>query len=397
MSVDVNNMTDAEFEEFMRTAEDGPDEVVEVESADDSISEDTTEESVDTEDEDDSSLEQSEEASDDESEQPDADSDEEQIDDENSEDEESDDDTEEESEVDESTDETSDEQPAEVNTEDKPETQTYRVRADGEDFELTVDELVKLAPKAFNYVKKTQEIAPWRKTISALKEANIGHDDVNLMISALQGDKGAIAEVFKKNKLDPLELDTENTSYVPKEFGKSETELDLQEVLNGISKDPEYTKTQSVLSSEWDDASWNTLVESVKDPSKRLRNGQTYIEGLHTDIKTGMYDKVAPVMKKLKMFDGAQKSDFDYYIEASKVVMQELSKPQQENKLVDEDKIKTVKRQTEQRQAVKSNSKKRKAATLVKSSAGKKDVIDYLDDMNDADFEKEMQKILNSK
>ena len=129
----------------------------------------------------------------------------------------------------------------------EPKIAKYKVKANGTELELTNDELLQLAPKALNYTQKMQEIAPWRKSISALKDNGMTHDDVNLMIDIMKGDKDAIAEIVKRHKIDTLDLDVEESKYRPRDYGKDEHELALEDVVNTIKKNPEFKITQYVV------------------------------------------------------------------------------------------------------------------------------------------------------
>lgn len=241
----------------------------------------------------------------------------------------------------------------------------HKVKANGMDFEFTTDELIKLAPKAMDYTKKMQEIAPWRKTISAMKEQGIGEQDVNLMIDVLKGDKNAIAEVLKRTGVDALELDTDGKdAYLPNQYGKDETLQEIEAIVAEISVDPEYVRTEAVVDKQWDSRSRQTMAQN---PSM--------IRGLHADIKSGTYDKVAPMALKLKSLDEGKLSDIEYYIEAGRQYFAQASKTT----------APAAQRQQEQQRDIKEMADKRKAATPSKTGSGKRDVINYLDD-NDEDF-----------
>lgn len=277
--------------------------------------------------------------------------------------------------------EESEEKPAE-----EPEISKYKVKANGSDFEFTVDELVQLAPKAMDYTRKMQEIKPWRTTISALKDNGITHDNVNMMIDAFKGDKDAITELVKQAGLDTLDIDTENVNYSPKEYGRSEIELEIDEVVSTISKDPEYKITQHVVDAQWDDVSRSKLAENPQ-----------MISGLHADIKSGLYDSVSPLMTKLKALDGGRKSDIEYYIEAGgqylaeQKAKEEASRQNEEaekeatNKLLKErEAVDNAKKLEESRKAKQKAAPKRKAAKPTQKSAGRSTVIDYLEDDDEA-------------
>lgn len=268
----------------------------------------------------------------------------------------------------------------------EPKIAKYKVKANGTELELTNDELLQLAPKALNYTQKMQEIAPWRKSISALKDNGMTHDDVNLMIDIMKGDKDAIAEIVKRHKIDTLALDVEESKYRPRDYGKDENELALEDVVNSIKKDPEFKVTQYVVDDAWDVKSRGEL---AKNPSM--------IEGLHVDIKNGTFDKVNPIALKLKALDGARKTDLDYYLEAGSQHYAELRRVQEveanktkllaerdaaKAKVIEDVKVREIK-QTE----VKKASEARKAAAPTKKAAGSGKIIDYLDDISDDNFD----------
>ncbi len=312
-------------------------------------------------------------------------------------DEESDDENEDDEDEDEESDEDPDEDAEDTqeseDEESKPEPveeEVYKYKANGQEFEFTDKEIKeqfgKVFGQAMNYTKKMQALSEGRKTLSALKDNDISHEDVNLMIDVLKGDKDALASVMKRSGVDAMELDTEDVQYAPKEYGRSDQEIAIDDVIDGISGDPEYSVTQHVVDRQWDGNSRKALAENPK-----------MIQGLHNDIKSGVYDKVSPLAMKLKAYDGGQKSDIEYYIEAGskyyadlqsqedrrvaaeQAEAERLAKVEEEQKAIDAVKAETAKRKT-----VKKAANKRKNAAPTKKAAGTKDVIDYLDDSDEA-------------
>lgn len=57
---------------------------------------------------------------------------------------------------------------------------------------------------------------------------NLSHTDVSLMIGCIERDKDAIAEVIRRTGTDALELDTENSKYVPKDYGRDDNALAIK-------------------------------------------------------------------------------------------------------------------------------------------------------------------------
>ena len=279
-------------------------------------------------------------------------------------------------------------QPEPVVEEVKPKVQEehiYKVKANGQEFDFKIDELLKLAPKAMDYTKKTQELAKWRKTISALTEHNVGHDDVNLLIDVLKGDKNALASVMKRTGVDALELDTENVIYTPKEYGKDATELAIQDVINKYEDDADFGITADVIANKLDEKSKS---EFFKDPK--------LIEALHEDVKAGDFKPVFAEMQKLKALDGGSRTDLEYYIAAGKQyhTRNDLAKLAQANaiaqatqktaaeKIAEAAKIAEVKAQTVKREQVKQEAPAKKAAAPTVSKTTNK-VVDYLDDSDE--------------
>lgn len=277
--------------------------------------------------------------------------------------------------------------------------QTYKFRANGKDYEFSSDEIVDQFPKIFgqamDYTKKMQTIKPWRKTIDAIEEAKLSHDDINLMIDVLKGDKGAITEVLKRTGVDTLELDTEgNNPYVAKDYGRDDSALAIKDIVEDISRDVEYATTHNILSKEWDDRSWNTMAQNPE-----------MIRLLHTDVKSGMYATLQPLAEKLKVYDGGKKSDLDYYKEAAQQHFNQVAEQEayeerlaarqaeKEAKEAERARLAEIKAKSEKRTATKQASAKRKAAAPTKAAASR-DVIDYLDDSDEA-FDEWYQRLQN--
>jgi hypothetical protein len=301
---------------------------------------------------------------------------------------------EEETEGEESSEETTNELDAFMNTK-------SIVKANGREFEFTnqekLDAFDKLYPQAMDYTKKTQALKPWRKTIDALETANIKHEDINLMIDVLKGDKDAIAQVLKRTGIDTLDLDLEESVYQPKDYGRDDAALDLKEVVDRIGADKEYEYTHKVLSNEWDETSF-----------AKMTANPDLIYKLHSDVKNGLYDKIQPMAYKAKVLAGphSKMSDLDFYIEAAN--QYNLEQIRINNKAKEEEQIKaqkTLKEEAKKKVAkvkasqakiktTKQAASKRKAAAPAKTNAGAKRITDYLDDSDEA-FEEWYSKMLD--
>lgn len=289
------------------------------------------------------------------------------------------------------------EDPVEDKIDEVQEVQKYKFKANGKEYEITDDEMKSQFPKIFgqamDYTKKTQAMKPWRQTIDAIESAKLSHEDVSLMIDVLRGDKQAIAEVIKRTGTDALDIDTENSKYTPKSYGRDETALAIKDVIDEISADKEYDITHKILSKEWDDKSF---AEFTKDPD--------LIRQLHVDVKSGMYIQVQPIAEKLKVFDRGRKTDLDYYLQAAGELDAEKQRQAAiENQRVQvaakadrQAEIERVKATQQAREKTTEKVDARKAAAPVKAVSGTKKVMDYLDDSDEA-FEEWYKKMDSSR
>lgn len=333
-------------------------------------------------------LEQSDEDSDD-----DASSDEDEEDD-------SEEDSEDEEDVLDGDSDTEDEEP----TEDEEESdeveqpiQRRRYRANGKDYEFSDEEIFQkfgdVFGQAMNYTQKMQQIKPWRKTIDAIEQAGLTGDDLNLAIDVLKGDKDAIATVLKRTGTDALDLDVENTNYVPKDYGRNDTELDIKDIVSEISGDKEYAVTYDVLERQWDTDSRKAFVDNPE-----------LIRQLHIDVKSGMFDTIAPIANKMKVYDGGKQSDLEYYKIAARQYFNDAAQEEarqeaqrtvqtrRDEERAERERIAEVKAKNTQRDATKKASSKRKAAAPTKKSSKAKVSMDFLDD-SDENFDKWYQEL----
>ena len=267
----------------------------------------------------------------------------------------------------------------------------HKFKANGQEFEFTEDEMKKefgkVFAKAMDYTKKTQALAPYKGMIAAIKEQNLSQEDLNLAIDVLKGDKKALAAIIKRTGVDALELDNEQVeNYRPNNYSWDQQAVDLQEVFEDISRDPEYPITYHVVEKQWDNAS-----------KEEFRKNPELIRALHIDVKNGMYDKVSPLAMKMKVLDGGRRSDIDYYIMAGQDYTQSLKaqeaaesqrvqaqlKAEAANK-AEQDRIAKAKAEQAKREQAQNSVEQKKAAALTTSKAGSKNVIDLLEDSDEA-------------
>lgn len=180
----------------------------------------------------------------------------------------------------------------------------------------SVDDVISLMQMGANYTKKMQLIAPMRKTVESLKQAEIEEEDLNFLIDIHKGDKEAIKKLLSKHEVDPMDLDLEETNYVPKNNIVSDEDVEYYSTLDEV-KDS-LPKIQEIISDKWDAKSKEMI---LKDPE--------LMRGLHTEIQLGRFDTVQNRLEMERTFGRFKgKSDVEAYIEiVTKMVNEEANKP----------------------------------------------------------------------
>ncbi|MBD3865186.1 hypothetical protein [Campylobacter fetus] len=244
----------------------------------------------------------------------------------------------------------------------------YTIKANGKEYDMSIDELKQMASKGMDYVKKTTALKPYRTMIAAMQENNISPEDLNMLIDLKKGNKEAISKLIKDNNVDTYDL-PEGDNYKPTEYRKSEESYEINEIIKTISEDSEFSRTSNIYSK---------LDENSKQV---ISSNPTMLSGLHQDVKSGLFDKVLPYAEKRAMIDGFSQPFLKYYIEAgSEYLKNNTPKPNP---------IKS--------QSSPTNKDNKIAAALPSSRADKKSAIDYLDEeINDEDYyawRKKLQRV----
>lgn len=189
----------------------------------------------------------------------------------------------------------------------QPQQQIYEVKAYGQKYNFTVDELKELAPKALHYIKKLQKIAPYRRTISAMEQNGVTEDDINQFIEMKKGNKSAINNFLSKNKIDAYELsllDTqESEKYQPLQYGTDNTKL--METLDEIREHPRSGELEYYLKS------------LDKESIKRIGDNPEVLETLMSNIENGYFDIISPEANKRAFLDGNKKPMIEYYADVA--------------------------------------------------------------------------------
>lgn len=278
-------------------------------------------------------------------------------------------------------------------TEAKAEVGKRKFKANGQEFEFTDEEILEQFETVFgqsmNYTQKMQKIAPYRKMISALEQEGVTQDQLNIALDALKGNKDALQQIIKAHNIEAFDLDSEEEStYQPTPYGKTDGQLDIEEVSAKIGGDKEYPITVDVIDNQWDSKSRSAFASNPE-----------LIVGLHNDIKSGKYDEVAPMAMKMKVLDGSAKSDIEYYMLAGEQVRTQeeaaaTAKADQGKQQTDELNKNTQAKVTDNEDASSAAQRKRSASST-RTRADRQGVVDYLDD-DDEKFDSWYNQLMSS-
>lgn len=161
---------------------------------------------------------------------------------------------------------------------------TAPFKANGREMSINnVDDAIALMQMGANYHKKMAGLKPSLKTLKLLEKNDLlDPGKLNYLIDLHNKNPEAITKLLKDSGIDPLDVDVKTDStYKPTNRSVSDTEVELDEVLDSIKDTPTYSKTLNVMTKEWDDASKNAAA-----------NQPNIISIINGHIADGTYDTV---------------------------------------------------------------------------------------------------------
>ena len=258
--------------------------------------------------------------------------------------------------------------------------QTYKVKANGSELELTIDELIQLAPKALNYTAKLQKLAPYRRAISALEEKGITEEELNQLIEIREGNSIAIRNLLDKNNIPTSSItgveETESKEYKPQEYGEAESDIEWKELISNLQRNPHYETMR-------------LYVNDLDDQSKELlRQNPQAFENLLSDIEAGVFNEsVSLAQKKKLMENGSKQPDILYYISSAQALWDK-------KRAELEKQVKNKSKSVPQPKGNKSNAKLSGDKAL---ASKQKKVAEMMNDIDDEDYQNWLQNVLSSR
>lgn len=161
---------------------------------------------------------------------------------------------------------------------------TAPFKADGKDFEVrSVEDAVRLMQQGVNYSRRMAELKPMKQLNRMLQDNDLNDPNkLSYLIDLSRGNKGAIEKLLKDNKIDTMDLDTENeNSYQANNYAGSDKDNSFRDALETTMANPEGQALVREVHANWDGSSKDRLKE---DPS--------ILGNLVQMRESGIYDQI---------------------------------------------------------------------------------------------------------
>lgn len=165
-----------------------------------------------------------------------------------------------------------------------------------------VAEARRLMSMGLDYARKTRDLKEQRKLIKMLDTNKLlDEDKLSFAIDLMKGDKNAIAQLVQTNGIDVMELE-EGKEYTPSNYAVSDSEVELDDVIESIRSTPTFSDTMNVVTN-WDESS-----------KRELASKPQLLSIMNEHKANGIYDKISTEVQRERMLGGlAGLSDVEAY------------------------------------------------------------------------------------
>jgi len=256
-------------------------------------------------------------------------------------------------------------------------------KANGKDIQVeNVDDAITLMKMGANYNKKMAALKPNLRFVKMLEQNDLlDEGKLTTLIDISKKNPSAIARFVKDNAIDTDEILAEDASenYSPGKYEVNDSEIELDQVLDGIRGNESFSRTIDVVSNQWDAKSKQII---FNDPN--------IITVIDSQIASGVFDKIVNRMETEKMLGKLNGvSDIVAYKQIGEALAAAgLLEPTQKG---NGEQTQTTTTQAEKPVDKARNSKRKAAASTKQAVASKKKTdLDNLNplSMSDDDFEK---------
>lgn len=158
------------------------------------------------------------------------------------------------------------------------------IKANGKEFQAKdAEEVRRLMSMGAGFHKKMESMKPHLRMIRTLQENDLMDEGkLNKLIDLHNHNPGAIAQLLKDSKTDPLSIDLDSElDYTPTAHTVDDAQLEVESVFESIQDSPHYQEVANVIGTEWDEASRSAI---HKDPA--------IVDVINEHMGNGVYEKV---------------------------------------------------------------------------------------------------------
>jgi hypothetical protein len=212
----------------------------------------------------------------------------------------------------------------EINYKEFYERVTKPFKANGREIVVTnPDDLITLAQKGTDYVKKMTELKPLKRINKLLQDNGIAEDDLAYLIDLKAKKPEAIAKLLKDSEVDLYQFDVEQgKDYKPVAPTYNEVNEELTTVLDDLEKNSStFKQTIAVIGQQWDANSRNFIAQNPN-----------LVRVIDAQIANGAFAKIDTIMqyeRAVGRLDGM--TDLEAYVAIEKQLAAKQPTPPQAN------------------------------------------------------------------
>ena len=170
---------------------------------------------------------------------------------------------------------------------------TTPFKANGKEIQINnVDDAIALMQMGANYNKKMAGLKPNLKLLKMLDNNKLLNEEkLSFLIDLEKKDPEAIKKFIKDSGVDPLDINVDTPSeYKPNAYNVSDSEVDLDQILDDIRDTPSYSETIDVISNKWDNSSKQIIFDNPD-----------VIKILNGHIESGVYQQINTIVESERM------------------------------------------------------------------------------------------------
>lgn len=169
---------------------------------------------------------------------------------------------------------------------------TAPFRANGKEMQINnPDDAIRLMQMGANYNRKMASMKPALKVLKMLERNELlDEKKLSYLIDLNKKEPGAIAKLLKDSKIDPMEFEIDQ-EYAQSNHAVSDSEVELDTVVDELRDSPTYTRTLEIVANGWDKVSKTHIADNPR-----------LLATLDSQVASGVYDIVSIEVDRERAF-----------------------------------------------------------------------------------------------